>query len=120
MSKLRLSLLETIRIIGNASGCHQIPDRSFFYKGKQFPVCARCTGVCLGQITALLMPMCRIRIPFQVCISLLGLMGFDWILQESGFRQSTNPRRLLTGFAGGFGLFSLYLLIIRAITGKTQ
>ncbi len=92
MSKLRLSLLETIRIIGNASGCLQMPERSFFYKGKQFPV----------------------------CISLLGLMGFDWILQESGFRQSTNPRRLLTGFAGGFGLFSFYIIIMRALTRKTQ
>lgn len=25
--------------------CHQIPDRSFFWAGQQFPVCARCTGL---------------------------------------------------------------------------
>lgn len=26
-----------------------MPERSFFYKGEQFPVCARCTGAALGQ-----------------------------------------------------------------------
>lgn len=25
-------------------GCHRRPERSFFYKGRQFPICARCTG----------------------------------------------------------------------------
>jgi uncharacterized membrane protein len=25
--------------------CHQLPDRSFFWGGQQFPVCARCTGL---------------------------------------------------------------------------
>ena len=54
MSGLRQSVLETIRMIGNHSGCHQMPERSFFYKGKQFPVCARCTGVIIGQSVALI------------------------------------------------------------------
>ncbi|MGG7175281.1 DUF2085 domain-containing protein [Clostridium neonatale] len=25
-------------------GCHQLPDRSFFIRSYQFPICARCTG----------------------------------------------------------------------------
>lgn len=25
--------------------CHQKPERSFFWAGQQFPVCARCTGL---------------------------------------------------------------------------
>jgi uncharacterized membrane protein len=25
--------------------CHQMPERSFFWDGHQFPVCARCTGL---------------------------------------------------------------------------
>ena len=29
-------------------GCHCRPDRSFFFRGRQFPVCARCTGMLLG------------------------------------------------------------------------
>jgi len=28
--------------------CHQRPDRSFFWDGHQFPVCARCTGLYLS------------------------------------------------------------------------
>jgi len=28
--------------------CHQKPERSFFYKKKQFPVCSRCTGIVIG------------------------------------------------------------------------
>lgn len=28
--------------------CHQIPERSFFWAGQQFPVCARCTGLYLS------------------------------------------------------------------------
>ena len=31
--------------IGAKLGCHQRSDRSFFYHGYQFPICARCTGV---------------------------------------------------------------------------
>jgi uncharacterized membrane protein len=28
--------------------CHQLPERSFFWDGHQFPVCARCTGLYLS------------------------------------------------------------------------
>ena len=35
---------------GKILGCHQKPERSFFYKGYQFPVCARCTGVVISSI----------------------------------------------------------------------
>ena len=28
--------------------CHQLADRSFFWGGTQFPVCARCTGLYLS------------------------------------------------------------------------
>ena len=41
--------------LGRSSGCHQMPERSFFIRGKQFPVCARCTGVMIGNIAAYVM-----------------------------------------------------------------
>ena len=28
--------------------CHQLSERSFRYKGMQFPACARCTGILIG------------------------------------------------------------------------
>ena len=34
--------------LGKSSGCHQRADRSFFWHGYQFPICARCTGVVSG------------------------------------------------------------------------
>jgi uncharacterized membrane protein len=33
--------------------CHQIPERSFYVSGVQFPVCARCTGLYLGALIGL-------------------------------------------------------------------
>ncbi|MCP1111030.1 DUF2085 domain-containing protein [Ohessyouella blattaphilus] len=114
MSKLRQSVLEFIRTIGNHSGCHQLPERSFFYKGKQFPVCARCTGVTIGQIIAVIVAV-FIRVPVNVSLGLLGLMGIDWGLQELHIKESSNRRRLLTGIGGGFGIFSLYIMIFRHI-----
>ncbi len=112
MSELRQSFLECIRILGNNSGCHQMPERSFFYKGKQFPVCARCTGVFLGHMTAILLFLCGKRFSFRKCFALMAVMGLDWGVQEAGIAESTNIRRLFTGFCGGLGLFSLYGRII--------
>ena len=34
--------------------CHQRPERSFFWDGHQFPVCARCTGLYLSGAAGLL------------------------------------------------------------------
>jgi hypothetical protein len=34
--------------------CHRLPERSFFIKGHQFPVCARCTGFYTGLIVYLI------------------------------------------------------------------
>jgi len=113
MSGLRQSFLEFIRTVGNQSGCHQMPERSFFYKGKQFPVCARCTGVFFGHMTAVLFFLCRKKVSFPKCLFLMGIMGLDWGIQETGIMESTNSRRFVTGFCGGLGLFSFYGLLVR-------
>lgn len=114
MSKLRQAILELIRTVGNYSGCHQLPERSFFCRGKQFPVCARCTGVMVGQLAALVTG-CFISVPFRFSAALLALMGIDWGIQEIGIRLSTNRRRFITGIAGGFGLFSIYILVFHKL-----
>lgn len=115
MSELRQSFLEFIRTLGNYSGCHQMPERSFFYKGKQFPVCARCTGVFFGHMTAVLLVLFKKILPAKWAVIFLTMMGIDWGIQESGIKESTNFRRLITGFLGGFGLFSLYFRGIRRL-----
>lgn len=115
MSKLRQSILEQIRIIGNNSGCHQMPERSFFYHGKQFPVCARCTGVFIGQTAAVILAMFKFTLKFPTSIMLICVMGIDWCIQELNIKQSTNIRRLITGICGGLGVFSLYITVIKEI-----
>ena len=129
MSKLRQSILESLRILGNHSGCHQLPERSFFYKGKQFPVCARCTGVTVGQFLAVLINVIGLRIrhhsdnheskkdliPASFSFVSLGIMGADWAIQEAGIKESTNPRRFVTGILGGFGMFNLYFIVFRRL-----
>lgn len=117
MSKLRKTVVNFLDEIGERSGCHRIPERSFFFKGHQFPVCARCTGVCIGQFSAILINY-FITIPIQISFLFLTIMGLDWGVQELKIKASTNFRRLVTGILGGFGLFSFYCKILKIVSSK--
>lgn len=99
---------------GKRLGCHQMPERSFFIRGYQFPVCARCTGVLISSIIACFI-FAFYRIDFKICIALSGIMFLDWLIQRIGIRESTNPRRLVTGLLGGLGFMTLQLYVYRAI-----
>lgn len=84
--------------------CHQLSERSFYYKGSQFPVCARCTGVIIGQLFALIsIIILRIRFEFITYISFMLPAFVDWLLQEYIEIKSNNLRRLVTGTLLGFG-----------------
>lgn len=113
--QVKQRLLWLLRTTGNYSGCHQLPERSFFYKGKQFPVCARCTGVSIGQLLSVIVNIRFKNISPVLSILSLSCMGADWLIQETGIKESTNRRRLLTGILGGFGLFNLYFYFLRRI-----
>ena len=89
--------------LGDWLGCHQIPERSLHIRGVQFPVCARCTGVFLGQILMLLGTLAGIRTPLSLDATLMIPMAVDWIIQYTGFKESTNRRRIITGLLGGAG-----------------
>ena len=117
MSRLRKTLVKFLYEIGEQSGCHRIPERSFFYKGHQFPVCARCTGVAVGQFMAVIIGF---FLSLPVCISLffLSIMGIDWGIQELNIKKSTNCRRFITGLLGGFGLFSIYISVWKFLYHK--
>lgn len=90
-------------------GCHQIAERSFFYGGYQFPICARCTGVLLGYILSLFIFN---YINFIFCIGLASIMLLDWSIQYLNILKSTNVRRFITGICGGIGCMSF---VIKAI-----
>ena len=94
--------------IGKRLGCHQMAERSFFYRGYQFPVCARCTGVIIASMLA-----CTIfwfwKLHMVWCVVLCAIMFLDWLIQRLGIRQSTNGRRFVTGLLGGYGFMTLQL-----------
>jgi uncharacterized membrane protein len=94
--------------VGHYLGCHQIPERSFAYKGYQFPVCARCTGVFASFPLSVYCSVKKNLSP-GTCLRMCSVMLTDWLLQYLDIKQSNNSRRLITGFIGGLGFNTLYL-----------
>lgn len=90
-------------------------SRSFYYKDYQFPICARCTGVFLGEISSVIAILLGFRVPLYVAIILLAIMGLDWFIQEINILQSTNLRRLMTGLFGGIGTAFIYFYLFKFI-----
>lgn len=105
--------------LGAAAGCHQRPDRSFFFHGWQFPVCARCTGVLAGQLVGFPIAIKK-NISTLTTVLCCETTMLDWSLQYSGVKKSTNKRRLVTGLLGGFGLAVIYVNIIRFVIKKIK
>jgi uncharacterized membrane protein len=99
-------------MVGDWIGCHQLPERSFYFRHIQFPVCARCTGVIMGQITAALIAGVGIQTGVGASFAMMIPMGVDWVVQYVGLRESTNMRRLITGFFGGAGYVNTLLFVL--------
>lgn len=99
---------QNMKILDYLFICHKLPERSFFYKGKQFPICARCTGILIGYLIALLMAF-FIEIPLKFSFVLLIPIGIDGIGQYLGKWTSTNTRRLITGILAGIA--TIYIII---------
>lgn len=99
--------------IGRLSGCHQRADRSFFYKGYQFPLCARCTGAFIGQLVAIPWVFVLGATPFYLL--LLAPMAIDGLTQLSGGRTSNNYLRFITGLLGGFGLVASLVAFVLSL-----
>jgi uncharacterized membrane protein len=87
--------------------CHQLPERSFFWKGKQFFMCARCTGINLGYLALPLFVFGIIRIPFLWTILLILPTYIDGGIQAYFNIESTNSRRFITGLISGVATMSL-------------
>ncbi|MBD3342377.1 MAG: DUF2085 domain-containing protein [Candidatus Lokiarchaeota archaeon] len=81
--------------------CHRIPERSFFFRGKQFPLCSRCTGIVLGYWLYPFFIFNLIRLPLLILILLHLPLFLDGITQIFCSRESTNSLRFITGFFAG-------------------
>lgn len=91
--------------------CHQKPERSFFWKGKQFPVCARCTGIYLGYLSFPLFNFEVISLSSWISILLCVPTIVDGLTQAFCKRESNNVLRLITGLIAGVGLMALVVNI---------
>lgn len=90
--------------------CHGKSDRCFSYRGRDLPICARCSAIYLGFFTSLVfeylygLPGLEL-IPLWILIIIPT--GVDGITQLVGKRESTNLIRFLTGFPAGLGIMFL-------------
>ncbi|MDR6515755.1 DUF2085 domain-containing protein [Chryseobacterium camelliae] len=83
--------------------CHRMPSRSFFFRKKQFPVCARCTGIYLGYF--LMIPMLWFyQIGIILSVALILPTMIDGLTQAYLNRESTNFLRCTTGILAGIGM----------------
>lgn len=109
-----LRIYAKLMLAGFRMGCHQRADRSFCWKGYQFPVCARCAGVIIGYIITL--PLYFIwDASFILCIAFAAIMFADWLIQYLQILESTNIRRFVTGVMGGYSIFTLQLLTVKQV-----
>ena len=97
-------------------GCHQMPERSFFINKYQLPICARCTGIIIGEIISTIM-FFIFSMPIYIYILFTFPMIIDGLIQLKTTYESTNIKRFITGFLFGYGMvsfiFSLLILLIK-------
>lgn len=95
-------------------GCHQMPERSFFLRGYQLPVCARCTGMILGYFLSILtQPFILTQSPFLVILCVP--MALDGFIQLKTEYISNNRKRFITGILFGYGALGSIIQLIKSI-----
>lgn len=87
--------------------CHRLPERSFFIKGNQFPICARCTGILLGYFLGVLWLIMGYSNKISIEILFFIPLLIDGFGQYKGKWISTNPRRFFTGILAGIATILL-------------
>jgi len=100
--------------------CHQLPERSLFLFGVQYPICARCIGIYLGSSVGGLLAFFYGRPKFMSKKMLLTVfiisfmpMAIDGVTQTLLYqRESSNMLRFATGLLFGFGVLYTVTSII--------
>ena len=103
--------MKPFRVI-NYLQCHRLPERSFYLWDKQFPVCARCTGIYFGQVIMIILLILGLRPKIIVSLLLMSPFIIDGTLQYFNLLKSNNIRRFVTGLIGGLGIIGIYFFII--------
>lgn len=88
--------------LGLVIHCHQRPDRSFFWRGRQIPICARCFGLTIGAVSVPLYLHNQ-----YLALAMIIVMLLDGGSQALRLRESNNLLRVATGFGCAIGLGGL-------------
>lgn len=83
--------------------CHRLPERSLHWRGRQLPVCARCTGIVLGWSAYPCFVLGLAAPPVWAALAAIVPALLDGGTQALGWRTSTNPLRVVTGVLAGVG-----------------
>lgn len=86
-------------------GCHCRNDRSLHWRGENFPICARCTGILVGNLLFAATAWFWMPSFWWSALMLIPLI-LDGSIQLKTTYESNNRRRALTGFLFGYGLLS--------------
>lgn len=103
--------------------CHRIDSHSFHINGRDFPVCARCSGMYLGAVLGLVyqsirgrrggMPSFKIFVVLGIFLTAFGIDGVNSYLNffpnAPSLYQPQNWLRLVTGTGVGLGLAAVVL-----------
>lgn len=114
MENIKISLWkQSMQFFHKYWGCHQMPSRSYFVFGYQFPLCARCMGILFGEILVCVLVLFDKSLDLLYALGLIMPTAIDGILQLKGFYESNNIRRLVTGVIAGIGIgYIIYDLLL--------
>lgn len=93
--------------------CHGIPSRCFELFGTPMPICARCVGIYLGMLGAIVLlwalPLPREKVMRRIAYAAAVPLAIDGLTQLTTLRESTNTLRIATGLIAGLA-FGLWIL----------
>ena len=112
MDKKTKRWIKSLTIARKMWGCHQKPERSFFINGYQLPLCARCTGVLIGYLCAVLLLVLGCVINYLLCLMFLAPLVLDGGIQLLFNILSNNNRRFTTGIIFGIGFIHMIVNLI--------
>lgn len=118
MLKLNLQENKYYKLITKVQLCHRIPERTFNIKGNYFPVCSRCTGLCIGSFSFFIFVYYDIRFSLNLLIFSVLIMiptFIDGYTQLIGLRESNNVLRFFTGLIGGVGIVLFIIMFFKFI-----
>ncbi len=96
--------------------CHRRPDRSFIIRGRQFHLCARCTGLMIGLLLAPVPILLGAALVPFACAATAALL-IDGVTQYAKLRTSTNILRFGTGVATSASLFAVLISAVFHVMG---